>query len=687
MSDTWKDPARSTENRNPYADWWYQANEALDSELFTEVPFVRATWGDDPDFSIMQDQGARMALEEFGGTSVPIPKQAKGKPVQCLKGWYTGDFPGALPENLPDDDLVIVGIIDTGIALGHRRFRCKNGSTRFLAAWQQTSEYKPGQELPCGQELYAQDIDCLLYRNSGNSLDGRLDEDAFNRAAHLVEPWHELGHRDLEYRAAHGTHVLDLAAGFDPDSPDADKYRIIAVNLPPQYIHGSAGNFLVFFAVFALERILCLADALWRTRRPKQRGGYPVVVNFSYGMQAGPKDGGSPWENAIRRLIDRRMQKTGAPTRLVMPVGNDNLGRGAAVALMGTGRWRSPKGRCLELTPEIRLPWRIKPSDQTSNFVEIWGTIIGTPSIPPTQDDFRVFVTPPGRSPLLVPRLSPGHHADLGDYARVYCPRPQTGYPLRLVVCVAPTLRYGDGLVTAPAGDWEIMVRYEKTDPVDVAFLVQSDQSGTRHSKTGEQSYFDHSAYKTYREDGRLRDSYDYETKRHEEPWNEQGPVQRKGTHNALASNRGLTVVGGYRLTDGRPTLYSATTNGERWRDKGRQVIDGLYPTEDGPAHFGLLGAGSRDGSMVAFRGTSMAAALATRDIAAELVGCRTAGSTAATDCGSSAWIRKKAKAYKAPGGERPKYYRGVKGLKGGPGHLPMPEGLAKGRVSRFGER
>lgn len=683
MSDAWIGPNPSTYKQNPYVDWWHQTNETPGSDrLFKDIPFARRSWLDSLP---MHDQSVRVALEQFGGTAVPIPTQAVGNKLECLPDWYKSDFPIEECDPLPED-VVIVGVIDTGIALGHRRFRRKDGSSRFLAIWQQTAEYDGQDALPCGRELYTKDINLFLCKHSGGQLNGRLDEEAFNRATHLVEPWHELGHRDLDYRAAHGTHVLDLATGLDPNCTDSEKYRIIAVNLPPQYIHGSAGNFLVFFAIFALERIICLADALWRKKHPCVKGGYPLVVNFSYGMQAGAKDGYSPWEIAIANLIKRRDYNTnGAPTRIVMPVGNDNLERGAAVALMGKGKWTASK-RTYNLMPEVCLPWRIKPSDQTSNFVEICGIPVSKSQKKNkiTQKDFQIFITPPGYSPLPVPPLGPGQHANLGDYARIYCPNPHGDYPLRLIICVAPTLRYGRRLAIAPAGDWEIMVRYIKLDPLDVIFHVQSDQSGTRHSRSGEQAYFDHCAYKIYREDSRTRDSFDYETGKDEEPWNEQGPVQRKGTHNALATQLDVMVVGGYRLTDGRPALYSATMNGDRWRDTGRKVIDGLYPTDDGPAHFGLLAAGSRDGSIVAYRGTSMAAALATREIALQLTTCRTGDVAFDTGCGSSSWLRKKAKKYNDPSSERPKHFLNVAGLKGGAGHLPMPESLTTGRVPRF---
>lgn len=695
MADKWGDPTGSTKDQNPYVDWWWYQIEDGRRELFEPRSVNQKDWF--PWFKPLSDISKGVAKEEFsGGAAVPIPRHAASNiKIKDLPDWYRDACPAPPPDDalkplladLPDD-LVIVGIIDTGIALGHRRFQLKDGTTRFLAAWQQTSAWNPAQtDLPFGQELYFDRINELL---ADHTLpDGRLDEDAFNRAACLIEPHQELGHRDLEYRAAHGTHVLDLATGFDPDSTDGDilnKYRIIAVNLPPQYVHGTAGNFLVFFAVFALERILCLADALWRMKHPGTRGGYPVVVNFSFGMQAGTKDGNGQWERLIAKMIKRRRRFTKAPTRLVMPVGNDNLERCAAFELMGDGEWK-PGKKPFALKPRVSLPWRICPSDQTSNFVEICALALGSkPS--PTWQDFQLFITLPSQSrPLQVPKLQPGQHSDLGGYARIYSPLSGAKYPLRLVICVAPTLRH-DPKPVAPAGEWTITVEYKGIDkaPVDVAFYVQSDQAPTRHGSTDEQSYFDHPGYKTHRENGALRDSFDYRPGKLEdlEPWAIQGPVQRKGSQNALATSLGITVVGGYRLSDGCPALYSATTSGARWRKKARRVIDGLYPTEDGAGYFGLLAAGARDGSTLGFRGTSMAAAQATRDIAEQLGQCGPNTGRLDSGCGSSGWLRQKAHDYES---SCPAYYYNVPGLKGGPGHLPMPDSLVKGRLPRFGSR
>lgn len=209
--------------------------------------------------------------------------------------WITGEVVDRLPGDLPDDT-VLVGIIDTGIALGHRAFRRANGSSRVISAWQQTALYRNQPYLPFGEEWYAGDIDGRLrdHSRNRNPMD-RLDEDGFNRAMRLVEPGRIRGHRDLDHRAAHGTHVMDIAAGFDPSHPDADRVRMIVVNLPTQYLHGSAGNFLSYFAAYAVERVFHMAEALWTKNNPSKPGGA-----LSAGGEPGLRDDGRAqgWRDA-----------------------------------------------------------------------------------------------------------------------------------------------------------------------------------------------------------------------------------------------------------------------------------------------------------------------------------------------------------------------------------------------------
>lgn len=592
---------------------------------------------------------------------------------------------------------VIVGIIDIGIALGHRRFRRADGTTRFLASWQQTATHDPAQSyLPFGHELYARDIDRLLRRHTTGALaDGTLDEDQFNLDCRLIEPGEIHGYRELELHSTHGTHVLDLAAGYDPRAPGPQDARmgdvhLIAVNLPPQYVHGSAGNFLSLFAGNAVERILFLADRLWDRHCGGEDGGFPVVINFSFGKQAGPKDGGSLWEELIRRKIESRQETRNAVTRLIMPAGNKNLSRSHARATLGRGRVSREEVKLHDQVVRgqdsfaadccLEVPWRILPSDHTPNHVEVWPRARKRDANEPLRDaDSRLYalhVEPPGQtSPpcdrsarcdtpgaprrderFEVPALAPGEYAEFSDFARVYCYDPVAEFNRHkqereaggtaaargeagdapaprphFIICVAPTLRLEPDGPEAPAGVWNIKVKLRQNLPAGVpplpdeavvamSLMIQTDQSGVRHSRTGLPSYFDHCEYETHHEDGRLIDSYApgynrFTSGRNLEPWNENGPVQRKGTHNALATLDDVFVIGGYRRSDGKPAVFSATFDGRAERLGGREAPSVLYPTDDSPSHFGLLAAGSKDGSVAALQGTSMATALATRDV------------------------------------------------------------------------
>lgn len=682
MSEEWGPPTKWCEaDETPYVHWW----RTKESEKPQYAGFETVEIKFDP---------PRLVPATL---SLPVPGYTKnsltvdGFRAEDVLQHLTPDAIGEVPK-----DTVLIGIVDTGIPLGHRRSRTKSGKTRFISSWQQSARFTGQEYLPCGRELFAAEINHLLDRHSHPDLTGPLNEDDFNLDAGLTVREDLSGDRELDYRFSHGAHVLDLAAGHDPLIPSDDPIqnsRIIAVNLPPQKVHGTAGNFLTIYAALAIERILLIADALWLAQHGEGGPGFPLVLNFSFGKKAGPKDGRSVWETIIEDLIGQRDARS--PTQLVMPAGNQNLSRGNARKLLGPDR---KKWKDFVLEPHLEVPLAVHPADRTSNFVEIWAKAQPpedakerTPPDEAKPSDFRLFVTPPGREDLEVTGLyKAGTFSDLADYGRVYCYAPFGQPRPHFIVCIAPTTSLHGTNPSAPAGVWKIKLLYKGTGVQEATFGVQTDLSGIRDSKFGLQSYFDHPKYETHLETGRLRDSY--VDRRfipvkfpdgHCEPWPEFGPIQRKGSHNALASwpddydGKGndetaktfFAVIGGYRISDDMPAIYSSTFDGDTKRVLGREKLTALYPSDDSPSHYGLLASGSKEGSVAALQGTSMAAALATRDIAR----AHTTGEGRRPGCPEvdERWVRCRAEEKQE-----------VNGLKRGSGMVTYP-GI--GRIPRHG--
>lgn len=505
---------------------------------------------------------------------------------------------------------VVVGIIDDGIAFAHEQFRDSPESTRIASVWlqsQQTNEHSPTL-FGRGREITKKEIDNWL-----SPANGLVDEDEIYRKAGLLD-FASSEHKSLARRAAHGTHVLDIATG--PKGSSKPKWPIVCVQLPSEVTADTSGARLTQWALEGVWYILLqsLVVASERGCRP-----IPVVINLSYGFTAGPHDGGHPLERALEETVKVWERLIGASVRIVLPAGNNLQSRLHA---------QMSFDRC----QEVELSWRVHPDDRTASHVEIW--LPRRPSGAPCP--VRVSVRPPGSTVAAGPPLGgPGTTtSELIAEEQMLCQisyshtgdrDSQSGEPEGrgvVRISVAPThvlertthKPVGPApppRLVAPHGVWTILI--ENTDLMageEVHAWVQRDDSAFGYPSLGRQSYFDDAEYERFDAMGDIA-VVD----------NSKSLVRRAGTLNAIAtgSDPRIIVVGGYAHLPRRAARYSSRgpTLGSR---RGPDVLGASDRTR---VRQGRLGAGTRSGSRIAMNGTSVAAPGATRHIAEELAAGR----------------------------------------------------------------
>lgn len=242
--------------------------------------------------------------------------------------------PGIKPR-IWDPDTVVIGIIDDGIAFAHERFRKGVHDTRIESFWHQDGNWD-GVGVPFGKEIPKSQIDMLLQQCT---VSGSVDEDCLYRRAGLID-FADDKQKSAARRGAHGTHVLDLAAGADMNKPVTTR-PIIAVQLQSALTADTSGANLEDKLLEGIQYILERADDLAGVGHT-----LPVVINFSYGLIAGPHDGTTIIEKEFDNFIDARAGKL----RIVLPAGNSHLSRcHAEVEFPGPGG-----GRCCALARSTR---------------------------------------------------------------------------------------------------------------------------------------------------------------------------------------------------------------------------------------------------------------------------------------------------------------------------------------------
>lgn len=470
-------------------------------------------------------------------------------------------------------DSVIMAIIDDGIAFAHERFRFGSRQSRVASFWLQDGTRPPGTDhrVPFGREIGRGEIDQLL---ADHAEAGIVDETGLYRDPRvgLADALLPRG-TNLDHAEAHGTMVLDLLAGFP--SGEGGNRPILAVQLPQAVTRESSGIWLPGHALLAVEWILKRADAL---AAASGVASLPIVLNFSYGIYAGPHDGQSALERHLDALIEARRQARKAPLHLVMPAGNSYLTRTHARVSLAPAT-------------EATVPLRVQPEDQSPSFVEIWG-----PPLDAQSAVFELEVTAPDGAAMTVSQDRSGatltrHGAPIAQATLQVINGPM-GRRTRGFLALAPTAGDNPTRARAPAGLWTITLRGRGAGTVEPVHLwVQRDDTIAGSLTGARQAYFpeqDHGHHL----DGNGREAGDGD-----------GIVFRSDTLNALATGANTVIAAACRGSDLTPARYSSGGRVGSGRDPDVAVI-----CEDGVAHPGLLAAGSRSGAAVVMRGTSFAA-------------------------------------------------------------------------------
>ncbi|MCA0422602.1 MAG: S8 family serine peptidase [Proteobacteria bacterium] len=509
----------------------------------------------------------------------PISGTCFGKKPTAPSGF---DAP---PKPVPAAGGVAIGIIDDGIGFANARFSDRNGRARIQRIWlQDIGEPLGTGSVSVGRVLTNTDIDALRDRHG--------DDERAIYAEVAGARQNRPDHKPLAFRRSHGTFCLDVATGAEAGEGPENR-PIFAVQLPADAVADASGATVGAYILQGVRQIIRWVDA--------HQPGMPLVINFSYGLLAGPKDGTHAIELALDAMLDLRRAR-GAPTEMVLAAGNSFAARTKAAFMLAAGK-------------SAAIDWVILPDDGTVNFAELW---FDGQSDAVEWSQASVTLAPPDGGPGQSLALTTGQDQVLmADGVPIAMMSARmglgaTGKRVRVVLAVgATTFRKECCPAAAPHGRWIITLTNGTKDVLEARLYVQRDNTPAGYPERGRQSRFDHPgghgrnpATGNYNDAGK-------------------GPLGEGDTLSAIATGPGLIVTGAAATVPVgggfAPAHYTASGP-----SMGRKQPDYSAFADIGVKNSGILASGTFSGSVVAMNGTSVAAPQVVRMLAEQLGGVLT---------------------------------------------------------------
>ncbi|WP_300010860.1 S8 family serine peptidase [uncultured Roseobacter sp.] len=488
----------------------------------------------------------------------------------------------------------IGAVIDNDIGYLHRSLCDGNDSTRIAAIWLQAREQfiytapSPFPQIHIGQVLTLDDVTDLIKRYGRNERQAyaTVNTGLHTRAAFKQPP----------PIAAHGAMVTNLAFG-DGDKTGTSDVPLLAVQLPPEAAYDTSGTTSESYIVQGVRWICFWARVL--------NEDVPVIINVSYGVLAGQKDGGKFLEAQIAREIEIAKKYPanggkGQSVEVVFAFGNSRNTRQVADFTVEPGAtetltWFVPANNPGPAFLEVRAvasrgPTRLVdlPSDVTVSLKPPGEPAI---AVTGTEGQAEVSAVPPvktveGTVPV---RLYNTPHRKVAD-------RPeQPGYTL---AAIAPTRPRSHNQPAAKAGDWALSLRNDGADPVRIVLQVQRGDTAPGFRSGWRQSRLEGRMVSVV-EDGVAGQTV--------EP-----PLTNAGTSSAYVNQASFETAGAGRdvFSNTVPAPYSG--EGADWtlsiNPKALPVVDRAFTQ-------GVATGGAYSGTRARLSGTSAAAALRTREL------------------------------------------------------------------------